>query len=128
MTPRTITIDAAMQDANLLGAALGETASWSMWRTVLKAAFALQLDAAEMEIFTAIAGNRALPTKRVRELWVLAGRRSGKSRMAGLIAVYVAVFVKHKLAPGEIGAVLVLAAAQDQAKTIFNYAKAFLQS
>jgi hypothetical protein len=48
--------------------------------------------------------------------------------MAGLIAVYIAVFVKHKLAPGEIGAVLVLAAAQDQAKTIFNYAKAFLQS
>lgn len=129
MKPRTtITIDQAMRDQNLLGAALGETASWSTWRTVLKAAFALQLDAAEMEIFTAIAGNRALPTKRVRELWVLAGRRGGKSRMAGLIAVYIAVFVKHKLAPGEIGAVLVLAAATDQAKTIFNYAKAFLQS
>jgi phage terminase large subunit-like protein len=125
---RTITIDQAMRDRNLLGAALGETASWSTWRTVLKAAFALQLDAEEMEIFTAIAGGRALPRARVRELWVLAGRRGGKSRMAGLIAVYIAVFVKHKLAPGEIGAVLVLAAATDQAKTIFNYAKAFLQS
>jgi hypothetical protein len=38
------------------------------------------------------------------------------------------VFIKHKLAPGELGAVLVLAASADQSKTVFDYCKAFLQS
>jgi hypothetical protein len=125
---RTISIDAAMLDKNLLGAALGETASWRTWTCVLKAAFALQLDAEEMEIFTAIAGGRALPTKRVRDLWVLAGRRSGKSRIAGLISVYIAVLICHKLAPGELGAVLILAASTDQAQSVLNYAKGFLMA
>ena len=46
--------------------------------------------------------------------------------MAAAIAVYLACFVKHKLARGERGMVLVLAASQEQARVVFGYAKAFL--
>jgi hypothetical protein len=46
--------------------------------------------------------------------------------MAAALAVYHACFVQHRLAPGERGMVLVLAASVEQAKVVFNYALAFL--
>jgi hypothetical protein len=124
--PRIISVDKALKDRNLLGAALGDAASWETWIAVLRAAFALPLSDEELELFRAVAGDRSVPTKRVRELWVLVGRRGGKSKMAGLLVVYFAVFVKHKLSPGEVGVALVLAASYEQALVVFAYAKAAL--
>jgi Phage Terminase len=128
MSTPAIDIDQALRDPNLLGAVLGNQASWQTWRAVLKAAFGLGLNRDEAHAFASVAGNRAPPQQRVRELWAVVGRRAGKSRMAAAIAVYLARFVKHKLAPGEIGMVLVLAASTDQARVVFGYAKAFLES
>jgi hypothetical protein len=125
---RPITIDHALSDCNLLGAALGEQRTWQTWRTVLKAAFGLRLSADEAKAFADVAGNRTPPTKRVRELWAIIGRRGGKSRMAAALAVYLACFGKHKLAKGELGMVLVLAASQAQARTVFEYVKGFLDA
>jgi hypothetical protein len=119
-------IDRALADRRLLGAALGEPSSWKTWIAVLRAAFGLPLAAEQQKIFLAVAGGRQPPDKRVRELWCLAGRRSGKSRMAAAIVIYLAVFVIHKLARGERGLVLVLAASVEQAEVVFDYAKAFL--
>jgi hypothetical protein len=123
-----ITIERALTDKRLLGAALGDLATWQVWIVVLKVAFGLPLDEAERSIFASVAGNRAPPSKRVRELWCVIGRRGGKSRVAAALAIYLACFVKHKLAAGERGMVLVLAASVEQAKTVFSYAKAFLTS
>jgi hypothetical protein len=125
MTPQTI--DEALFDPVLLGAALGDLSTWQVWRAVLKATFGLELNRDEARAFASVAGNRQPPGRRVRELWAIVGRRGGKSRIAAAIAVYLAVFVKHRLSPGERGMVLVLAASQDQAKTVFSYAKAFLE-
>jgi hypothetical protein len=124
MTP--LAIDKVLTDSRLLGAALGDIGSWSAWLTTLRAAFGLKLDDAERATFAAISGGRVLPLKRVRELWCIAGRRAGKSRMAAALAVYFALFVKHKLVAGERGMVLVLAATIEQAKVVFNYVAAFL--
>ena len=99
-------IDRALLDRRMLGAGFEE----------------------ERATFAAVAGNRAVPTQRVRELWCIAGRRSGKSRIAAAIAIYSALFVKHKLSAGERGAVLVLAATTEQARVVFEYAKAFLDA
>jgi len=93
---------------------------------VLRAAFGMKLDGDEQATFAAVAGGRLPPRQRVRELWAVAERRSGKSRIAALIGVYLAVFVKHALAAGERGMVLILAGSQEQAKVVFDYAKAFL--
>jgi hypothetical protein len=121
-----ISIDAALRDPNLLGAALGDPSTWQTWRIVLKAAFGVQLNRDEARAFASVAGGRSPPTQRVRELWAIIGRRGGKSRIAAALAVYFACFVQHRLAPGERGMVLVLAASVEQAKVVFNYALAFL--
>jgi hypothetical protein len=126
MTRRTIDIEQALRDPNLLGAALGDPATWEVWIVVLRAIFGLPLDEAQLEIFQSVAGGRLPPTQRVRELWAIVGRRGGKSRMAALLAVFIALFVKHKLVAGEVGMVLILAASVPQSRTVFNYVKAFL--
>ena len=126
VTQHGYTIDVAMRDDRLLGAALGNTASWSTWIAVLKAAFGLGLTDEQRELFASVAGQRMPPRDRVRELWCLCGRRAGKSRIAALVAVYVALFAPVKLAPGERGAVLVLANGIDQAGLVFSYARALI--
>jgi hypothetical protein len=124
---RYYNIDRVLNDRTLLGAALGDAGTWRVWQVVLKAAYGLSLDEEELKVFTSVAGDRSPPSQRVRELWAVCGRRSGKSRVAALIACYIACFVRHRLAPGERGLCLVLAASMDQAKSVFGYAAAFLQ-
>jgi hypothetical protein len=80
-----ITIDEVLRDPNLLGAALGDPSSWSTWLSVLKAAFGQPLDTDEAAAFSAVAGGRASPLERVRELWAAVGRRAGKSRLAAAV-------------------------------------------
>ena len=99
----SITIDQALLNENLLGSAIGNPASWSRWLAVLKAAFALKMNERERKLFAEVSGDRAVPPQRVRELCCTVGRRSGKSRIPGAIAVYAACFVPHRLAKGERG-------------------------
>lgn len=123
----SIDIDQALADHNLLGAALGDTKSWSNWLTTLRAAFGLPLNQQQLETFAAISGNRAPLTSPVSELWAVIGRRSGKSRVAAAIAVHVALLQKHQLAAGEIGYVLVLSPTVAQAKVVFQYCVGFAE-
>jgi hypothetical protein len=125
---REFAIDRALTDPRLLGAALGNTASWKTWRIVLKAAFAITLNEEEAKTFATIAGGRKPPTSRVRELWAVIGRRGGKSRMAAAVACYLALFIKHELARGEKGMVLVLAASVAQARAVYEYIRGFLDA
>jgi hypothetical protein len=122
----SMTIDRALADHRLLGGALGDLGSWSTWLVVLKGAFGLALTDTKLATFHRIAGDRPPPSKRVRELWAVVARRSGKSRVAAALAVFLALFQKHKLARGELGYVLVLAATADQAKNVFQYCAGFI--
>src|SRR5262249_39709423 len=122
------TIDRALCDKNLIGAALGDVAPWSTWLSVLRAAFGLTLTNEELAAFHSVAGERGPPSKRVRELWAVVGRRGGKSRVAAALAVFQACFVEHKLAAGEVGYVLVLAASRDQAQVVFRYIEGFFKA
>jgi hypothetical protein len=121
------TIDRAMRDKRLLGTTLGDTASWSTWLAVLRGAYGLPMSSADEEIFNTVAGSRAPPSHKARELWCIVGRRGGKSRMAAALAVYEACFVEHHLAAGETGYVLVLAASKDQAHVVHDYVRGFLR-
>jgi hypothetical protein len=116
-----LTVDHALLDKHLLGAALGDAAPWDTWMSVLRAAFGLPLDEAQRATFHQVAGERGPPAQRVRELWAVIGRRGGKSRMAAALACFQAAFVKHQLARGEVGYVLVLAANRDQARVVFDF-------
>jgi hypothetical protein len=123
-----IPIDRALIDRNLLGAALGKPSSWSTWISVLRAAFGLPTSEADRAIFAKVAGDRQPPSKRVAELWCVVGRRSGKTRMAAAVSVYIAAIEQHHLAPGEIGYVLLLAASRSQASVAFSYVVGMLEA
>src|SRR3954451_8872232 len=123
-----LAIDKILSDPRLLGAALAPVESWQTWTIVLKAAFGLGLSDEERKVFAAVAGDRGLPLKRVRELWCIVGRRGGKSRVAAALAIYFALFVTHRLVAGERGMVLVLAATVEQAKVVFEYVNGFMRA
>ena len=123
-----IGIDDALADHNLLGSALGDVASWSCWLSVLRATFARPMSDADHAAFAEVAGGRAPPGKRVNELWCVCGRRSGKTRIAAAASVYIGAIAQHKLAPGEVGYVLLLAASRSQASVAFQYVVGFLES
>ena len=123
-----VEIDRALLDRRMLGGGFDNLRTWLTWIAVLKAAFGSPLDARERETFAAVAGNRLPPSQRVRELWCVAGRRGGKSRMAAAIAIYLALFQKYRLSVGERGMALVLAASEEQARAVFEYVRGFLDA
>ncbi len=125
-----ISIAEAIADRNLLGAAIGDADSWRGWMAILKAAFGRPLTESEAAVFAEVSGGRPVPASRVQELWAIVGRRGGKSRMAAAVATFIAAFEDHrgKLAPGETGHVLVLAASKSQAKAVHNYVLGFFES
>jgi hypothetical protein len=125
---KPVTIDRALRDKQLLGAALGPAETWKTWLAILSAAFGLPLDDDELVEAAKIAGGRQPPAQRVRELWIIAGRRSGKSRIAAAVAVWIGCFERHRLAPGETGFVLILSASLAQAQLIHGYARAFIEA
>ena len=73
-------------------------------------------------------GRQALPDAPAREAWLVVGRRGGKSRIAALVAVYLACFRDYRslLAPGERATVMLLAADRRQARTVFRYIEGLL--
>lgn len=114
---------AAMRDPKLLGAAFPELATWRAWCAFLAALFALRMDGRQLHRYRRHTGRKAPPAEPAREAWVIAGRRAGKSRIAALVAVYLAAFGDYSavLAPGERGVLMVLAADRRQARTVFRY-------
>jgi hypothetical protein len=125
-----VSIEAALADQKLLGAALGNPRSWATWIAVLVAAFGGGLNPDQRRAFSAVAGERNPPEAKIRELWAIVGRRGGKSRIAAALAAFIATCVDHseKLSPGEPGVVLVLAPSRSQAAVVLGYVRAFLQS
>ena len=124
-----MTILEAMGDAVLFRPWFRPWRSWAAWRAFLGALFALPLEGADLETFQRCTGREAAPTAPAREAWVIAGRRAGKSRIAALIATYLAAFRDYsaQLAPGEMGVVLLLAADTRQARVILRYIRAFFE-
>ena len=57
---------------------------------------------------------------------MICGRQAGKSTTLALIAVYLALFEKWPLRPGEQGRIIVIATNRDQAGVIFGYIKTLL--
>jgi hypothetical protein len=100
--------------------------SWDGWRAVLKGAFALPMSEEELAFFRQVA-ERDPPQKRVRELWIVAGRRAGKDSVASLIAANAAAMFdqQHRLRPGERALVACLAGDRDQARIILDYTRAY---
>jgi hypothetical protein len=102
--------------------------SWDSWRAVLKGAFAMPMSESELATFRQLA-QRDPPKKRVRELWIVAGRRAGKDSIASAIACWAAAGTDYKplLRPGELASVMCVAVDRNQAKIVNRYARAYFR-
>jgi hypothetical protein len=122
------TIRKALYDQQLLGGILAGD-SWSVWRALLIAAMGEKLTDDERATFQSVTGRPQEPRERVEELWVVVGRRGGKTRTAALLAVYIAALVDHRanLSPGERGLCLFLAQNVKQAQVAFGYCRAIFE-
>lgn len=114
----------AMDDAALFGPWYSGS-SWNGWRSILKGAFGLSMTPEEVTFFKAVT-DRDPPTERVRELWIVGGRRGGKDSIASLLAAHAAgMFHGDRiLRPGERASVMCMASDRDQAGIVLRYTKA----
>jgi hypothetical protein len=116
-----ITPAAVITDPKLLGPYFSGP-TWATWQAILKAAYAEVLDDGELALFRNVAGERDPPRRRVRELVVIAGRRSGKDSVASGIATAAAIMnYGPYLRPGERASVLCLAVDRAQARIVHRY-------
>jgi hypothetical protein len=118
----------AMQDDNLFGRWFSGP-SWTAWQVFLKVLFGLRLQRAERKVFAQCTGRSTIPNKGIAEAWLVVGRRGGKSRVAALVAVFLACFRDYTqyLAPGERCTVMVIAVDRKQARVIMRYVRALIE-
>ncbi len=123
-----ITILEAMADPNLF-APWFVGPSWDPWRVCLAAMFGLPLGGDLLSLFQAHTGRQTPQVASAREAWLIVGRRGGKSRIAALVAVFLACFRDYRgiLAPGELGTLMVIASDRDQAQMVFRYIAGLLE-
>jgi hypothetical protein len=105
--------------------------SWRAWMVFLKALFGIPItDKVERKLFRRCTGLKKPKNGPSREAYVIAGRRSGKSYMSSLIAVYLAAFKDWSpyLNAGEKGWIFIIATDKEQAKIIKKYISGILNS
>ena len=125
----TVNIAEACADPGLFGEWLGDLESWAAWMAILKGTFALPMSRSERRTFRKLT-QRQPPKRQARELWVAAGRRSGKSAICALIAVFYAALRDHSavLRAGEKATIFIIAADRAQCRTILRYIRAILDA
>jgi hypothetical protein len=119
-----MTIIEAIQDPALFRPAFKDLETWRAWMVYLRALFGLPgIEGADLDLFRECTGLSEPPGERVRESLVIAGRRSGKSFLSSIIAVFLACFKDWKpyLAPGERGFIFIIAVDKAQAGIIRRY-------
>jgi len=119
----------AMTDPKLFGNQFaGE--SWTAWLALLAGFYGLPMTPEQRDIFHSLTGRSDTPETAHDELWLVIGRRGGKSFIAALLAVFEAVFNNHKdkLAAGELATIAVIASDRKQARTVLRYIKGLLQN
>jgi hypothetical protein len=117
-----------MADGKLFAPWFRDRTTWHAWSALLAALFGLPLTDEQLAIYRQCTGRTVPPSEPASEAWLACGRRSGKSFVLALIAVYLAAFHDYRryLSPGERGTVLVIATDRKQARTIFRYIRALL--
>ena len=120
----SVTILDAMTDPALFGDTFGGD-SFEGWRALLAGFYGLTLADEQAEIFAGLTGHTETPQEAHDELWLVVGRRGGKSHAAALCAVYEAAFHDHRdqLAPGEVATVMLIAGDRQQARTLLRYVR-----
>ncbi len=122
-----LSIDQALSDRKLLGGFMTGD-SWGAWRTLWRAAFALPPQPGDLELFKACTGRCKWPKKPSREIWLIIGRRGGKSINVGLVATYTAAFNEFpQLASGEYATIPIISPTRQQSRVVKGFISSFFQ-
>jgi hypothetical protein len=127
---RAVSFAAALRNERLLGASF-RGASWRPWHVLAKIIGGEALDHSEMALVLECTGRRVLPRNSPRRLYLLVGRRGGKSRFLSALAVWVAALAanwRNLMAPGEPAVVMLVACDKKQAAVLRRYADGLLQA
>jgi hypothetical protein len=106
------------------------TDTWKVWFVFLAALFALPMTPEQLAIYQQHTGRSTPPTEPSHEAWLCCGRRSGKSFVLSLVAVFLACFFDWRpfLGPGEIGTIMIVAQDRKQSRTIMRFILGLLQA
>jgi len=127
---KPISFAEALRDVRLLGASF-RGASWRPWHVLAKIISGQPLNDSEMAFVFECTGRRVLPQNPPRRLYLLVGRRGGKSRFLSALAVWVAALAanwRNLMAPGEPAVVMLVACDKKQAAVLRRYADGLLQA
>lgn len=125
-----ITLIDAVHDPALFGPWFAkDPESWKAWLAFLTALFALPMNAEQLELYRRCTGRIAAPRDVAAEVFLICGRRAGKSFILALVAVFLACFYSYAeyLARGERATVIVIASDRKQARVILRYVRALLR-
>ncbi|MFK4623872.1 hypothetical protein [Bradyrhizobium diazoefficiens] len=127
-TTPLLTLIEACEDGDLLGQWFRDRGTWAAWFAFLAALFGLPMTPEQQEVFRRHTRRECLPARPFAECWLACGRRSGKSFILAVIAVFLACFRNYSefLGPGERGTVMVLAADRKQARVIMRYIRGII--
>ena len=119
----------AISDPAVFGPAFRKPETWAAWRAFLAALFGLDMGQDAMATFTECTQRKERPTEQAKEAWLICGRRSGKSFILALVAVFLACFKDWRpfLNVGERGTITVIAADRKQSRTIMRYVRGLLR-
>jgi hypothetical protein len=103
--------------------------TWAPWRIIARLidGDAQLLMAEEQELTLRLTGRTVLPTAAPRELYVGAGRRSGKSRFGALVATWLAAAEYPQLAAGETAVIAHVAPDKRQASIDLDYVRGIVK-
>jgi hypothetical protein len=126
---RLLPLRRALEDEHLFGNEVAGD-SWAAMKAIVLAALGEALTEDERAYFQKLTKLDQESLQRAKRLVIIAGRRSGKSKSAAILAIYLAVLCDHRenLTTGEKGVVLCIAQNQEQAKIVFGYVKGIVKS
>ncbi len=126
----------AVSDPNLfmpyLAGDSDDLTSWKCWLTFLRVLHGLKTSEDEADLIRRATGRdpNKLPKGGFSECLVLAGRRSGKSKMIALCGAFEAILSEREkvLSVGEIPLVCIVSPTKFQSRIILNYLKSIFDS
>jgi len=122
----------ALHSPDIFKSLFKDIETWHSWEVYLKALFGLKIKSADDEslLFNCTGLSSADVVNPFRESFVICGRRSGKSFLSSILAVWIATFKDWSkfLSPGERGHIFVVANDKNQARIIKRYISGILNS